>query len=96
MKDWKPSDLPENVVEQYRIDVDDPILETILESADGSIELDEGILTRYMPECGGKSEVPSFLMGELDQLYKSHYKPKNGTHGILFEQGRLCSRYEFV
>ncbi len=60
MKDWNPSDIPEDYSEQYRVNVDDENLERILEGADGRIEVDGDIVTRYMPECGGKSKVPRF------------------------------------
>lgn len=91
LKDWESSDVPEDYLEQYHVDVDKESLEHIVEGADGRIEVDGDIVTRYMPACGGKSKVPCLLMGEWYHFYEDQYEASSGTHGIYFEGGRLVA-----
>eukprot|EP01040_Poterioochromonas_malhamensis_P010881 gene10881-11858_t len=72
LENLKDCENPEEYYEEYRVDVDDDELERILECADGRIEVHDDIVTRYMPECGGKSNAPSVLIATT------------GTHGVRF------------
>jgi hypothetical protein len=87
----KDCDNSEEYYEKYLVDVDDDELERILEGADGRIEVHDDIVTRYMPECFGKSEVPMFLSQEWAQFLKPRYKVTSGTHGAKYEDGRLVA-----
>eukprot|EP01040_Poterioochromonas_malhamensis_P000303 gene303-317_t len=80
----KDCENPEKYFEEYRVDVDDDELERILEGADGRIEVHDDIVTRYMPECGGKSEVPMKLSMKWGAFLDPRYKVKSGTHGVRF------------
>ena len=71
LENLKDCENPEEYYEEYRVDVDDDELERILECADGRIEVHDDIVTRYMPECGGKSNAPSVLIGMASVLQKS-------------------------
>jgi hypothetical protein len=80
----KDCDNPEEYYEEYHVDVDDDELERILEGADGRIEVHDDVVTRYMPECGGKSRIPMFLARKWGQFYETRFSDSSGTHGVRF------------
>lgn len=85
--DWSVSKehFPSDYVEQYYVDVDNTTLEDILENAEGIVEINDGVATRYMPECFGKSKVPFFLSGKWFNFLEPNYEVSGLSHGIKFE-----------
>jgi hypothetical protein len=77
-------DNAEDHSESYCINVGNEELEKLLESAEGRFELDGNNITRLMPECIAKSEVPEFLIGEWRNCYKTHYAGTTGTNGVYY------------
>jgi hypothetical protein len=84
-------DNAEDYTESYEIDVGNEELEKLLESAEGRFEIDGNTITRLMPECIAKSEVPAFRMGEWGQFYKPHYAATSGTNGVYYEGKKLVA-----
>lgn len=73
------------------MDVGNDELERILENADGRFEIDGLDVNRLMQECGGKSRVPCVLLMKRGNYLELRYITTSGTHGILFNDGRLIS-----
>jgi hypothetical protein len=84
-------DRADNYYETYQIDVSNEKLESLLESADGRIDVIDCTVRRRMPEGRAKSKVPMFLARKWGHFYEDRYEDTSGTHGTLFEEGNLVA-----
>jgi hypothetical protein len=83
LHEYKSSE--DNYHEDYRVDIsNNERLEQILEASEGKIEMHGDMATRYMPECSGKSAVPTFFIMMYSQFLYPRYVVTTGTNGILF------------